>query len=647
MHRRMWCLILLFLLLATLRVQAQSADVSYAGEPVTISAPWRFQTGDNPQWASPAFDDSQWALLQTGESWTDQGYPDYSGYAWYRIRVKLPQGATPLGIELGRFYTCAEVYVDGRLAGNIGRMRPTPRWDYAPGTNVVPLPAGSAGSVSIAVRFWEKPKIAHYRPGGFLGHPRIGALNDLAEADFSRRASFLADHLPDLVMDGLAACLGLFSLALFVLRRRATEYAWGGLWLLSYAASRAGEVIPVLLGSQVSAAQEISDSLLFVALFIFCLMFVWRFLAARADMLLRAGITLSLLALTVYPLMINDWISVTAGHILYFMLVATITIIMFLRLIRSAVAGNFEARLLLVPFLLMMGVEDATQICWVLFSFRILSSPRLILSRAGPFTIYYNNLFDLPAIMALGLALVIRFTRSAERDERMSAELDAARRVQEQLVPSRLPSIPNLQFEAAYLPAAEVGGDFYQVIPQPSGATLVVVGDVSGKGLKAAMKGVLALGAMRALAAEPIGPGALLDGLNREMLRAQDGGFITCVILRILPDGTLACANAGHIPPYWNGEEMQVDAGLPLGMAPGVMYAETTIRLKQRDRLTLITDGVLEARSLTTGELFGFERTAEISTQSAESIAQRAQQFGQEDDITVLTLRLVSSEVAQ
>jgi serine phosphatase RsbU (regulator of sigma subunit) len=92
--------------------------------------------------------------------------------------------------------------------------------------------------------------------------------------------------------------------------------------------------------------------------------------------------------------------------------------------------------------------------------------------------------------------------------------------------------------------------------------------------------------------------------------------------------------------------EVPVEPSLPLGLAYGIKYTETTLQLAPSDRITLMTDGVLEARDRLTGELFGFKRTAEVSGQSAESIAQAAQKFGQEDDITVLTLTLMPVEVA-
>jgi serine phosphatase RsbU (regulator of sigma subunit) len=90
--------------------------------------------------------------------------------------------------------------------------------------------------------------------------------------------------------------------------------------------------------------------------------------------------------------------------------------------------------------------------------------------------------------------------------------------------------------------------------------------------------------------------------------------------------------------------ELAINSGFPLGMVPGVEYAESSASLEPGDRLTFLSDGVVEARSAA-GELFGFDRAAAISTEPAQSIAGAAQRFGQEDDITVLTLAFAPAEV--
>jgi serine phosphatase RsbU (regulator of sigma subunit) len=218
--------------------------------------------------------------------------------------------------------------------------------------------------------------------------------------------------------------------------------------------------------------------------------------------------------------------------------------------------------------------------------------------------------------------------------------LAAAREIQRHLVPVGLPSLPDYAVEAAYLPALEVGGDFYQVLPQTDGSILVVIGDVSGKGLKAAMTGAFAIGALHALAAEASDPPQLLSRLNREILRGQDSGFITCLCIKLNPNGQMTISNAGHLSPYRNSEELICEGGPPLGLFPDLVYLESRFEIDCGDSLTLLSDGVIEA----TGpkyEEFGYERTQAIINHSAQYIAVAAQQFGQEDDITVVKVRLI------
>ena len=138
----------------------------------------------------------------------------------------------------------------------------------------------------------------------------------------------------------------------------------------------------------------------------------------------------------------------------------------------------------------------------------------------------------------------------------------------------------------------------------------------------------------------------MLKQLNDLLLTRQRGGFVTCLCACIDPNAFVTVSNAGHLAPYRSGEEVQIDSGLPLGIAPNSGYPESTLQLAPGDTLTFLSDGVVEARSKS-GELFGFDRARDLSRQSAEAIACAAQAHGQEDDITVLTLSFVPIEVAR
>jgi serine phosphatase RsbU (regulator of sigma subunit) len=173
---------------------------------------------------------------------------------------------------------------------------------------------------------------------------------------------------------------------------------------------------------------------------------------------------------------------------------------------------------------------------------------------------------------------------------------------------------------------------------------LAVIGDVSGKGMPAAMTVSLLVGTVRTLAHYTQSPGEILKAMNQRMFGRSQGGFTTCLVLRADLDGAVTIANAGHLAPYLAGRELPLESGLPLGLSDESTYVECVFTLAAGEQLTLLTDGVVEAREKT-GALFGFERTAALSTQPAEAIAIAAQCFGQDDDITVLSLtRLAADE---
>src|SRR5262249_2130165 len=157
----------------------------------------------------------------------------------------------------------------------------------------------------------------------------------------------------------------------------------------------------------------------------------------------------------------------------------------------------------------------------------------------------------------------------------------------------------------------EVGGDFFQLIAKSEGSSLFILGDVSGKGLKAAMTVSLIVGTVRTLAEMFDDPAEILSRLNRRLHNRLQGGFVTCLILRLDPNGTCTFANAGHLPPFLNHHEFEVPPALPLGLVASASYDETTLRLNVNDRLTLYTDGLLEARN-PSGELYGFERLQQL-----------------------------------
>jgi len=142
--------------------------------------------------------------------------------------------------------------------------------------------------------------------------------------------------------------------------------------------------------------------------------------------------------------------------------------------------------------------------------------------------------------------LVLRFARIRRYEQRLSSELEAARAVQSVLMPAEIPAVPGYEIQSVYQPAGEVGGDFFQIILLPEKGALVAIGDVSGKGMPAALTVSLLVGALQTAAESSISPAAILTAMNRRRITRSFGGFTTRVILRVASNRCITVANAGH-----------------------------------------------------------------------------------------------------
>jgi serine phosphatase RsbU (regulator of sigma subunit) len=152
----------------------------------------------------------------------------------------------------------------------------------------------------------------------------------------------------------------------------------------------------------------------------------------------------------------------------------------------------------------------------------------------------------------------------------------------------------------------------------------------------------LLVGAIRTAAEMSAEPEFVLAALNRRLLGRSDAQA-TCLALSITPDGEITLANAGHVPPYLNGEPVAMEGALPLGMMPNAEFSVMRFKLAEGDRLVLMSDGIVEATDADR-HLFGFERVQELlrTASSAAEVASAAQRFGQEDDISVISVTRVA-----
>ena len=258
------------------------------------------------------------------------------------------------------------------------------------------------------------------------------------------------------------------------------------------------------------------------------------------------------------------------------------------------------------------------------------------------------------AAPALRIGQLVREQEAeAAMRQRFEQELEVAHLIQQHFLPKVLPELPGWQIEAYYRPAREVGGDFYDVIPLSDGRVGFVVGDVTDKGVPAALVMSATRSLLRASAQRLIEPGLVLERLNEQMCPDMpEKMFVTCLYGVLDPQtGHLRFANAGHDVPYVktaHGIGELRARGMPLGLMPGMSYEEKEMTLAPGDRVLLHSDGIAEAHD-PDRDMFGFPRLMQTMADARpdQNLIQHVlavlEQFvgssaEQEDDITMVSL---------
>jgi serine phosphatase RsbU (regulator of sigma subunit)/anti-sigma regulatory factor (Ser/Thr protein kinase) len=274
-----------------------------------------------------------------------------------------------------------------------------------------------------------------------------------------------------------------------------------------------------------------------------------------------------------------------------------------------------------------------------------------------------RKLLDNLAAQAAPALRVGQLVREQEAEaatrQRFEQELEVARLIQQNFLPKELPDLPGWQVSAYYRPAREVGGDFYDVIPLPDGRVAFVVGDVTDKGVPAALVMSATRSVLRASAQRLIEPGAVLERVNEHLCPDMpEKMFVTCLYGVLDPaSGRLRFANAGHDLPYVKTADGVVELrarGMPLGLMPGMAYEEKEAVLEPGESVLLHSDGVVEAHD-PERDMFGFPRLKEtvaaapggqhlIDRVLADLEAFTGPDAEQEDDITMVTLQRSGGE---
>lgn len=529
-------------------------------------------------------------------------------------------------------------------------MPPHPFWYYRVSNPSFPL--GKPESGVLAIRVWMAPptSFGSGTKGGLTGPPLAGSTDAVAAFIARQNYQWLRNNQYNFVLNflyGLVALLGILS---WIRNRNQPVVFWMAAFAIAHVLqfSLVGFRVPLSFNMALGWLQPVL-SLTDFSLWFLLLHLLELDTNRRLRRLVQLSAIISLAATSIDGLLsAADWSSSSAGLLQAgdFVLTGIFTVLEFWPLILIAFAIHKRlsaarwmvaifASLMQMIFVIRVAAEQGSRYTHWTWGTK-LTAP-LFRVNGNPF-----NVSTLTATLLLIAIVYAVYRYSAEQNERQAVleqEYRNAQELQRVLIPETLPTLPGFAVTSAYIPASEVGGDFFQVIPQPDGSALIVLGDVSGKGLKAAMTVSLIVGTLRTLVEVMDDPAEILNGLNRRLQGRLNNGFVTCLILRLDAGGVATIANAGHLPPFLNKQEMKLPGELPLGVVATTHYANTVTRLAVSDRLTLYTDGLLEARNAS-GEIFSFARLQElIATEpDATRASEAAVAFGQEDDITVLTI---------
>ena len=652
------------------RAAAPTTQVALGHSVVALTGPWKFHIGDNPSWADPNFDDSGWEtvslaakqesidpMMGTGgfsPGWTAKGHSGYAGYAWYRIRIRITGADGPLALlaptDVDDSY---QLYTDGRLVGSFGSfVGPIPSIYYSRPL-MFSLPASVVqqnpdGTTVIAFRFYMAPRTLLQPQSGGMHGPPILRFGQRDHRGLSRRLGRPLSVL--LLCPAGGHCVRDFypadSHAVRVRpRREAAAMATGSLCCRHTVLFDCFRRHHHRVDGCPAAGRPGLD----------CVFGIYRLVAN--DMV------------GVFGLQDKKWIRNTIGSLILWDIATSLLFQSLLlggfgshRVFAAQTVNNFAtstAAIVLLVVIAYFGIRRAQRIDWmlclaVLFYAIPALDPELRLLHIQTAWFPFGILVTLPDIasfavlLCLSIVLLRRFRSSQRRQQALEQDVRQAQEVQQVLIPEELPHVPGLTIESEYRPAREVGGDFFQILPHPiDGSMLLVVGDVTGKGLQAGMLVALIVGAIRAEAAHGSDPLTALNALNQRLC-GRGQAHATCLALRIASDGAVTLANAGHLPPYLNGKELSMEGALPLGMTPTAKFSVMHFQLASRDTLLLMSDGVVEAQD-EHGQLFGFDRVNGMLQKpiTAGEVAAAAQAFGQQDDILVLRIVRNASEVSR
>lgn len=649
-----------------------------------------FHPGDDPKWRAPDWDDSQWAPIDPGRGWMRDGFPDHLGFGWYRTRIHMPLPQETryahrlpkrLGLRLPSIVGSYQVFASGERVAQFGAFPPHDHVMPAISQQChIPDHAVSAdGELVLAIRVFRSQAADIAFPGlaGLVGTPGFGQWETIELLSHNR-----SGRVQSTAFWGFSIAIilvGFYHLVLARWRRKQREYLWFGLFSLNM-----GTVFLLFLLLETGRVWINAIIALVVPLQLLLAVFYLKFTEHFFD--LNQGRWLKLFLVLFAFAAANHWwamyrlhppdnlISIIIGTATFLFVAVSIFKKAFFSpdRFREAKIVAFGNLAFCVSIFYWLGL--AAGVLWqppfqhgmvVLLGTLVLLSA-MAYSLAARFSRVHAELDEANRDLEDRVAQRTReLTQANEllttKEATLRHEMSMAQKAQTFMLSRRLPEVPGLDLAAFSIPAKDVGGDYYDFFLLDSGHLGFAIGDVSGKGLSAALYMTLTKGLVQAHLGHAHQPAALLAEVNSDFLQAAPKNtFMSLLFGLVDPDlKRITLASAGHHPPIVidSGQTEPSPltcSGMALGLAPDAPFAdvleERTVDLSPGTWFALYSDGITEARN-SQGEEFGLSRFVatllEVRNGNANDMARalrsRLEAFTQgqaaHDDMTLVILK--------
>lgn len=638
---------------------------------IYIQDRWRFQPGDNPEWADPEYDDSDWSVISTNLSEADLAFIDWDGIGWFRIDMNVHENlrSKPVALIVDRHLGASEIYINGEKVYELGNFSNNPESvnsfkKEAP----IPIVFDNEEIQVLAVRFINPDYSITGQVMGYNGFRfHIGEW----ETYQTDRYTFLTRNTGrNMLYIGLLIAFSLFHILLFAFNRAEFRNLYfsifvGMLAILSYLLFRA------------ELSFNTIDSLFFFRFLIIAEILVLAF-ATRFTHSIdteRTPFYANLLILFAVIVVIISWFN--PGR--FYWLIELSILLFFVEILRTLFVLFYKNRgavwllgsgvlifivTLVLRFLVNFDlIEGSVQVLNMTGSGFLVISMSIYLSRE--FSVTQKKLkLKLEEVRELSKKSIEQERLNKEREierrlleaenNRKTRELEEARSLQLSMLPQKMPSLKNYEVAVFMETATEVGGDYYDYSIGNNGELVIAMGDATGHGMKAGIMVASAKSYFHSLVHESDiltmlkRMSAGIKNMNMRMM------YMGLSIIQI--DNNRVEMSSAGMPPILHFKQSNSSVqritlkGLPLGTKVEYPYSSETLELEKGDMILLMSDGLIELFN-SEREMLGIERVEELLRSSeGYSVNDLMNQLKQlihrwvsghhsEDDITVMLLK--------